>query len=223
MIVALPLTGVITMEEALAGFSDPNVVLIAALFVIGEGLVRTGVARRLGDWLNAKAGSSETRLLVLLMLTVAGLGAVMSSTAVVAIFIPVVLRICAEHRHGAEPADDAAELRGADQRHADAGRDGAEPRGQRRARPPGRARLPLLQRDAVRRAGAGPRHRLHAVRAALARGDDRRGHLRRAPAEPARLDRAVPARRAGVSGTRARRARRWSASASRSCRCARPG
>jgi di/tricarboxylate transporter len=93
MIAALPLSCVITMEEALAGFSDPNVILIAALFVIGEGLVRTGVARRLGDWLNAKAGSSETRLLVLLMLAVAGLGAVMSSTAVVAIFIPVVLRI----------------------------------------------------------------------------------------------------------------------------------
>jgi di/tricarboxylate transporter len=50
MITALPLTGVITMGEALAGFSDGNVVLIAALFVIGEGLVRTGVARRLGDW-----------------------------------------------------------------------------------------------------------------------------------------------------------------------------
>jgi di/tricarboxylate transporter len=81
------------MEEALAGFSDGNIVLIAALFVIGEGLVRTGVARRLGDWLKSKAGSSETRLLVLLMLAVAGLGAIMSSTAVVAIFIPVVLRI----------------------------------------------------------------------------------------------------------------------------------
>jgi di/tricarboxylate transporter len=94
MIVALPLTGVITMSEALAGFSDGNIVLIAALFVIGEGLVRTGVARRLGDWLNAKAGTSETRLMVLSMLAVAGLGAMMSSTAVVAIFIPVVLRIC---------------------------------------------------------------------------------------------------------------------------------
>ena len=94
MIVALPLTGVITMNEAIAGFSDSNVVLIAVLFVIGEGLVRTGVARRLGDWINAKAGDSETRLLVLLMAVVAGLGAVMSSTAVVAIFLPVVLRIC---------------------------------------------------------------------------------------------------------------------------------
>ena len=81
------------MSEALAGFADANVVLIALLFVIGEGLVRTGVAQRLGDWLVAKAGSSETRLLVLLMLVVGGLGSVMSSTGVVAIFIPIVLRI----------------------------------------------------------------------------------------------------------------------------------
>ena len=93
MMTALPLTGVIGMSEALAGFSDPNVVLIAALFVIGEGLVRTGIAQRLGDWLIFRAGRNETRLLVLMMPIVAGIGSVMSSTAVVAIFIPVVLRI----------------------------------------------------------------------------------------------------------------------------------
>ncbi|WP_312716737.1 SLC13 family permease [Stutzerimonas nitrititolerans] len=93
--VALPLSGVIGVNEALAGFSDPSVVLIAALFVIGNGLVRTGIAYRLGDWLMRSAGSSETRLLILLMLAVAGLGSVMSSTGVVAIFIPVVLSIAA--------------------------------------------------------------------------------------------------------------------------------
>jgi di/tricarboxylate transporter len=93
MLTALPLTGVLTMGEALAGFSDPNIVLIAALFVLGDGLVRTGVARQLGDWLILKAGSSEIRLIVLLMVAVCGLGATMSSTAVTAIFIPVVLRI----------------------------------------------------------------------------------------------------------------------------------
>src|SRR5687768_6509665 len=67
MLVALPFTGVLTMGEALAGFSDPNIVLIAALFVLGDGLVRTGVAQRLGDWLIVKAGSSQVRLIVLLM------------------------------------------------------------------------------------------------------------------------------------------------------------
>jgi len=93
MIILLPFTGVINMGESIAGFSDANIVLIAALFVVGEGLVRTGVAQRLGDWLAKTAGSSETKLLVLLMLSVGLLGSVMSSTGVIAIFIPVALRI----------------------------------------------------------------------------------------------------------------------------------
>ncbi|MGQ2908795.1 MAG: SLC13 family permease [Aliihoeflea sp.] len=93
MIVALPLSGVISVEQALAGFSDPSIILIAALFVVGEALVRTGVAQRLGDWLVTKAGRSEARLITLLMVVVAGIGSFMSSTGVVAIFIPIVLRI----------------------------------------------------------------------------------------------------------------------------------
>jgi len=93
MMTVLPLTGIIDVKDALAGFSDPSIVLIAALFVVGEGLARTGVAQRLGDWLLSRAASSETTLIVLLMIVVAGVGAVMSSTAVVAIFIPIVLRI----------------------------------------------------------------------------------------------------------------------------------
>ncbi|MDX1944797.1 MAG: SLC13 family permease [Pirellulaceae bacterium] len=93
VLTVLPFTGVVTMSEALAGFADGNIVLVAALFVIGDGLVRTGVARRLGDWLIARAKGNDLLLLVLLMVVVCGLGATMSSTAVTAIFIPVALRI----------------------------------------------------------------------------------------------------------------------------------
>lgn len=93
VIIAFVLSGTLTLSEAFSGFSDPNVILIAALFIIGDGLVRTGVATKMGAWLVAMAGSSETRMLVLLMLTVAVLGAFMSSTGVVAIFIPVVLSV----------------------------------------------------------------------------------------------------------------------------------
>lgn len=92
-LVALPLTGIITLEESLAGFSDPNIILIATLFVLGEALVRTGVAQHTGDLLVRHAGASEVRLIVLLMAAAAGIGAFMSSTGVVAIFIPIVLRI----------------------------------------------------------------------------------------------------------------------------------
>ncbi|HEY0209833.1 SLC13 family permease [Acerihabitans sp.] len=93
VIIAFVLSGTLSLPEATAGFSDPNVLLIAAMFVVGEGLVRTGIAYQVGEWLMRAAGNSETRMLVLLMVTVATLGAIMSSTGVVAIFIPVVLNV----------------------------------------------------------------------------------------------------------------------------------
>ncbi|STY59804.1 Na(+)/dicarboxylate symporter [Mannheimia haemolytica] len=88
------LTNILSVKEVLAGLSDPNVVLIALLFIVGEGLVRTGVANQVSDWLMRVSGASETKVLVLLMLCIAGLGSFMSSTGIVAIFIPVVLAIC---------------------------------------------------------------------------------------------------------------------------------
>ena len=88
------LTGILSVQEIFAGFSDPNVILIALLFIVGEGLVRTGVAYQVSEWLMKASNNSEIKVLILLMLAVAGLGAFMSSTGVVAIFIPVVLMIC---------------------------------------------------------------------------------------------------------------------------------
>ncbi|AIX75817.1 MAG: SLC13 family permease [Mixta calida] len=102
VIIAFVLSGTLTLQEATIGFSDPNVILIAALFVIGEGLVRTGVALQTGEWLMKIAGNSESKMIFWLMLTVAGLGAFMSSTGVVAIFIPVVLSVAA--KIGSSPA-----------------------------------------------------------------------------------------------------------------------
>lgn len=92
-VVALMLTEVLTPKEALAGFGDPVVILVACLLVVGESLTRTGVAQGIAKWLTRTAGDSETRLLVLLMIAAGVLGAVMSSTAVVAILIPAVLGI----------------------------------------------------------------------------------------------------------------------------------
>jgi di/tricarboxylate transporter len=92
-VLALILTGVLSPREALAGFGDPVVLLVAALLVVGESLTRTGVATELGRWIMRQAGSNETRVLLLVMGSAALLGGAMSSTAVVAIFIPVVLAI----------------------------------------------------------------------------------------------------------------------------------
>lgn len=95
IVLALVLGDILPVSQAVAGFGDPLILLIAGLFVVGEGLVRTGIAYQAGLWLSHLAGGSESRLLILLMLAVAGLGAFMSSTGVVAIFIPVVLGVTA--------------------------------------------------------------------------------------------------------------------------------
>lgn len=95
VLLALAVSGVITASEAVAGFSDSSVLMIGGLFVVGEALVTTGVAAALGARLARIGGGSETRLIALLMLVVAGIGAFMSSTGIVAMFIPVVLGLVA--------------------------------------------------------------------------------------------------------------------------------
>ncbi len=95
VLLALAVSGVITASEAVAGFSDSSVLMIGGLFVVGEALVTTGVAAALGAWLARIGGGSEARLIALMMLVVAGIGAFMSSTGIVAMFIPVVLGLVA--------------------------------------------------------------------------------------------------------------------------------
>jgi len=97
-LVALPFTGIVTINEAIAGFANPNIVLIAAMFVVGEALARAGVARRIGDWLVTRGGDQPWRQMALLMLCAGLLGAFMSSTGIVAMFIPVVMRIAIRTR-----------------------------------------------------------------------------------------------------------------------------
>lgn len=92
-ITAIIMTGVLTPSEALSGFSDPNIVLIALLFIIGESLVRTGISYQMSEYILKVAGKNDIRIIILIMLAVALLGSVMSSTGVVAIFIPVVISI----------------------------------------------------------------------------------------------------------------------------------
>src|SRR3954470_457122 len=65
--VALWATGVLSYQDALRGFGDPAVILIASLFVVSEGLDATGVTAWLGQALIERAGASRARLLVLLM------------------------------------------------------------------------------------------------------------------------------------------------------------
>lgn len=89
---ALWATGVLSLQQVLAGFGDPSVIFIATLFIVSAGLEQTGVTAWAGKLLIAKAGEdSRTRLLLLTMMLVALLTALISVNGAVAALLPVVV------------------------------------------------------------------------------------------------------------------------------------
>jgi di/tricarboxylate transporter len=88
---ALWATGVLTLNQSLAGFGDPATVFVASLFVVSAGLEMTGLTAWAGQILIGQAGDSRTRLLVLMMLFVAVLSALISVNGAVAALLPVVV------------------------------------------------------------------------------------------------------------------------------------
>jgi di/tricarboxylate transporter len=89
--ISLWATGVLSLEQALAGFGDPTVIFIASLFVISEALDASGVTAWAGQQLLDRGGTERTRLVVLTMLLVAGLTALISVNGAVAALLPVVV------------------------------------------------------------------------------------------------------------------------------------
>ena len=90
---ALTLTNVLSSGEALAGFANPSVLTVLFLFVVGGAVMQTGLATLIGQQILKVAGTSETRLLVVLMLAVSVLSAFMSNTGTVAVLLPAVVSL----------------------------------------------------------------------------------------------------------------------------------
>ncbi|HEY5876326.1 MAG TPA: SLC13 family permease [Ilumatobacteraceae bacterium] len=84
-------TGVLDLEQALAGFGDPTVLFIASLFVVSEALEATGVTALVGQALIARVGNDRTRVVVLTMAVVALVTAFITVNASVAALTPVVV------------------------------------------------------------------------------------------------------------------------------------
>jgi di/tricarboxylate transporter len=97
-LLVLVLAGVLSTGDALAGFADPVVLMIAGLFVFGAGLFQTGVAGALGRQVERLAGDGVVRLTAMIMLVTALLSAFLSSTGTVAVMLPVVLAIARRRR-----------------------------------------------------------------------------------------------------------------------------
>ncbi len=91
----LLLTGILTPEEALAGFSNPIVIMMIGLFVVGGAIFRTGLAARIGGSLMRLAGNSQRRLFFLVVVGTALIGAFVSNTGTVALMLPIVVSMSA--------------------------------------------------------------------------------------------------------------------------------
>ncbi len=96
------LMGWLSPGEALSGFSNAATLTVVAMFVISAAVVRTGALAPVQSFLETQGGNSLPRQLLLLGAVVGPLSAILSNTAVVAIFIPVVERWC--RRLGVSPA-----------------------------------------------------------------------------------------------------------------------
>ncbi|GIQ71189.1 SLC13 family permease [Xylanibacillus composti] len=90
-LIALMLFGILTPGEALSGFSNTVVIMMAGLFVVGGGIFQTGLAKLISRKLLLLAGSSETRLLIVIMLATGMMGAFISNTGTIAVMMPIVV------------------------------------------------------------------------------------------------------------------------------------
>ncbi len=98
IMILLPLTGVISAEEATSGLSSNAVVSIIAVMIIGAGLNKTGVMDVLAKKIIKIAGHSETRIMVVISSTVSFISSFMQNIGAAALFLPAVTKISHELR-----------------------------------------------------------------------------------------------------------------------------
>ncbi len=89
--ISLFLTGILDAKETLSGFSNPTVIMIAALFIIGEGLSQTGWTALAGKKFVEWAGKSVPKLLVIVSLGSGVLSGFVSNTGTVATLMPLTI------------------------------------------------------------------------------------------------------------------------------------
>lgn len=93
VLTTLALSRLITPTQALAGFSNPAVITVWAMFILSAGLSKTGVADIIGKRVLKLAGTSEPRIIITIMLTTGILSAFMNNIGVAALMLPVVMDI----------------------------------------------------------------------------------------------------------------------------------
>jgi len=92
----LILGGVLSPTEALAGFSNPVIIMMAGLFVVGGAILQTGLAKSVSHKIMLLAGNNDTTMFLLVVVLTAVIGAFVSNTGTVALMMPIVMAMTRE-------------------------------------------------------------------------------------------------------------------------------
>jgi di/tricarboxylate transporter len=93
VMVSLALTGLVSATEAISGFSNAAVVTVWAMFILSDGLTRTGIASILSAQVLRIAGRREIALMIVIMATSGSLSFFMNNIGVAALMLPVTMDI----------------------------------------------------------------------------------------------------------------------------------
>lgn len=99
---ALILLGILTPEEAFAGFSSTVIIMMVGLFVVGGAILQTGLAKAVSQKIMKLAAGSDTRMFLLVVIVTSAIGAFVSNTGTVALMMPIVVSMAVQS--GTQPA-----------------------------------------------------------------------------------------------------------------------
>src|SRR5262245_32278233 len=88
VLLTLAIAGIITPTEAFLGFSDPVIITLTSFFVISAALFNTGVVEAIGHRLHRVAGESDSKFMLVMMLTASSIAAFMSNVVTTAVLMP---------------------------------------------------------------------------------------------------------------------------------------
>ncbi len=97
VLATLLITGLVTPQEGVSGFSNQATITVGAMFILSAGLQKTGAVRVVAETL-IRWGRSQFILLVLVMITAGGVSAFINNTAAVAVLLPLVVAVCSRYK-----------------------------------------------------------------------------------------------------------------------------
>ena len=98
VLVGLLISGLVTLEEAISGFSDPAVVTVLLMMILSEAIAESGVVAQVGHRIGRFARGSLRVQVALLFVIAGGLSMFINNTAAIAMFIPIAIQIAKQTR-----------------------------------------------------------------------------------------------------------------------------